>query len=382
MVKTKSGMKGNDLLALVSKELEYAADMLRDKLKDMLKDKLMHMVGDIMECVQSLKRGASERHTLLIPKKCVKMALSELVAQGPADEEDDELTLPVYHQQDDIFLSLVHVALMIRAGLRETPGYEGLDIGMHDVGHCIPESLQLFLHLFFGGERLLDEETVEEKENKVRSKALAVAEDIVYGVSNGKKWTPKHIGLGSTLHHVTRSKDLVKLFHKAGHILSYDQILQVDTGLAESVLNSLDEESGTVIAPNLVQGNFVHLSADNIDILDETMDGKNMFHARQIAAWQRGTEDMSLLYGVSPSKKRSLKVPESIDKIERIVIRRSNPVFIKAVKTTWYDQAEDNKGVKQAARETDLAFNMLRCEGVIRGGWTAFNQSLSEKNMK
>ena len=239
-----------------------------------------------------------------------------------------------------------------------------------------------FYIFFFGGERLLDEETIEEKENKVRSKALAFAEDIVYGVSNGKKWTPKHIGLGSTLHQVTRSKDLVKLFHKAGHILSYDQILQVDTGLAESFLNSLDEESGTVIAPNLVQGNFVHFSADNIDILDETMDGKNTFHARQIAAWQRGTEDMSLLYGVSPSKKRSLKVPESIDKIERIVIRRSNPVFIKAVKTTWYDQAEDNKGVKQAARETDLAFNMLRCEGVIRGGWTAFNQSLSEKNMK
>lgn len=68
------------------------------------------------------------------------MALSELVAQGPADEEDDELTLPVYHQQDDIFLSLVHVALMIHADLRETPGYQGLDIGMHDVGDCIPES--------------------------------------------------------------------------------------------------------------------------------------------------------------------------------------------------------------------------------------------------
>jgi hypothetical protein len=142
----------------------------------------------------------------------------------------------------------------------------------------------MFLNLLFGGERLLDEETIEEKENEVRSKALAVAQDIVYGVSNGKKWTPKHIGLGSTLHQVTRSKDLVKLFHKAGHILSYDQILQLDTGLAESVLNTLDEKSGTVISPNLVQGNFVHFSADNIYILDETLDGKNTFHATQIAA--------------------------------------------------------------------------------------------------
>ena len=296
-------------------------------ISDLIAAEAKYHLADITECVQSLKRGPSERHTLLIPKKCAKMALSELVAQGRADEGDDELTLPVYHQQDDIFLSLVHVALMIRADLLKTPGYQGLDMELHDVGDCIPESLQLFLHLLFGGERLLDEETIEEKESKARSKALVIAEDIVYGVGNGNKWTPKHIGLWSTLHQVTRPKDLVKLFHKAGHIMSYDQILQVDTGLPESVLNSLDEESGTVIAPNLVQGNFVHFSDDNIYILDEIMDGKNTFHVTQIAACQRGTEDMSLLHGVSPSKQRRLKIPESIDKIKRIVVRKSNPAY-------------------------------------------------------
>ncbi|CAB3991622.1 Hypothetical predicted protein [Paramuricea clavata] len=219
---------------------------------------------------------------------------------------------------------------MIRADLRETPGYKGLDIGMHDVGDCVPESLQMFLNLLFGGERLLDDETIEEKENEVRSKALSVAQDIVYGVSN-----------------------------------------------AESVLNTLDEKSGTVIPPNLVQGNFVHFSADNIHILDETLDGKNTFHATQIAAWQRGAENSSLLDGVNPSKKRSLNIPESMDKIETIVARKINPVFIKAVMTTWYDQAKDKKECKQAAKATDLAFNMLRSEGVIRSGWTEFNQSLS-----
>ena len=117
-----------------------------------------------------------------------------MAAQGTADDEDVELTLPVYHQQDDL-PSLVHVALMIRADLRETPGYKGLDIGMHDVGDCIPEGLQMFINLSFGGERLFDEESIEEKENDIHSKALAVAQDIVYEVSSGKKWTPKHIGL-------------------------------------------------------------------------------------------------------------------------------------------------------------------------------------------
>ena len=194
------------------------------------KEKLMSIVGHIMECVKSLEKGPSERHTLLIPKKYAKLALSQLVHQTAQanDEEDDKLTLPVYNQQDDIFLSIVHVALKIRSDLQDTPGYTGLDIVEHDADNCVPESLQLFLNLLFGGEQL------------------------------GRKWTPKHIGLGSTLHQVTTSKDLVKLFHKAGHILSYDQILQVDTGLAESVLNTLDEETGAVIPPNLVQGSFIH----------------------------------------------------------------------------------------------------------------------------
>jgi hypothetical protein len=72
-----------------------------------------------------------------------------------------------------------------------------------------------------------------------------------------------------------------------------------------------------------VQGDFVHFSADNIDILDETLDGKNTFHATQIAAWQRGAENSSLLDGVNPSIKRSLNIPESMDKIETIVARKA-----------------------------------------------------------
>jgi len=88
--------------------------------------------------------------------------------------------------------------------------------------------------------------------------------------------------------------------------LSYDQILQVDTGLAESVLKSLDPETGSVMPPNLLPGKFVHFSADNIDILDETMDGKNTFHATQIATWQRGAESNLTLENLKPSPKHIL----------------------------------------------------------------------------
>ena len=79
-----------------------------------------------------------------------------------------------------------------------------------------------------------------------------------------------------------------------------------------------------------------------MELVDETMDGKNTFHSTQIAAWQRGYDNVSLLGGVGPLKKRILDVPESMDRADPINIRTNIPVFIKAVKTTWFNSAEED----------------------------------------
>ena len=53
----------------------------------------------------------------------------------------------------------------------------------------------------------------------------------------------------------------------------------------------MDPTTGAVIPENFVPNKFIHFTADNmdnIDILDESLDGKNTFHATQMAAYQRG----------------------------------------------------------------------------------------------
>ena len=85
-------------------------------------------------------------------------------------------------------------------------------------------------------------------------------------------------------HQATRSKQLVHLFNRAGHVISYNNILQLDTGMVESLLNSVDPASGVILPVNLVEGRFMHFTADNIDILDSSLDGKNTFHATQVSA--------------------------------------------------------------------------------------------------
>ena len=63
------------------------------------------------------------------------------------------------------------------------------------------------------------------KLHRAQTITFSIAQDLVYNATSGKHWTPKHIGLASTLHQTTRSKELVQLFHNAEHIISYEDDL-------------------------------------------------------------------------------------------------------------------------------------------------------------
>ena len=150
----------------------------------------------------------------------------------------------------------------------------------------MPESLYIFLNLLLGGQQLLETEINNDDSDKHDSfrqtRILSIAQDLIYTASGDKLHTPKHIGLGSSLHQATRSKELVEMFHRAGHVMSYRDVLRLDTALAEKTLTTMDED-GAVVPPNLVEGRFVHFSTDNVDINENTLDGKGTFHATQVA---------------------------------------------------------------------------------------------------
>lgn len=140
----------------------------------------------------------------------------------------------------------------------------------------------MFLHLMFGGQGPLevdqDDGAAQNKKDDTQTKVLSVAQDLVYN-SCCKHWTPKHLGLASTLHQATRSKELAELFHKASHVISHNNLKQVDTALAESILRTMDMDTGAAVSPNIVPNRFVHFTCDNTGINDSSFDGKNSCHA-------------------------------------------------------------------------------------------------------
>ena len=198
--------------------------------------------------------------------------------------------MQVYKAGDNELLELVHVVLRLRSDILAQACHKGLEISEDAVMACIPDSLFMFIQLVLGGQSLFyfDTDLYDSVEQFNKAKAqnitFSLAQDLVYNVTGGKNWTPKHNGLASTWHQTTRSKELV------------------DNALAESTLKSMNTVNGAVVPPNLVSNRFIHFTCDNIDTYDSSLEGRNSFHATQVAAWQRGPALNMGLHNLKPLK--------------------------------------------------------------------------------
>ena len=334
------------------------------------KEKLEERLQKVYEFI-TLK----ERETLLVPVEYGHTPFSTLLS-----EAQEPSLIPKYEAPEE-FMEMIHVALRLRGDILAHPVYSGFDVTEEEMISCVPDNLFMFLRLLFGGQSLLEADPEELDDDKrqdiTQTKILSIAQDLVYNVTGGKHWTPKHLGLASTLHQATRSKELVEMFHNAGHIISYPNLLQVDTSLAESTLQAMDADTGAVIPPNFVEDRFVHFTCDNIDINDSSFDGKNSFHATQVAGWQRGPEADMGLKDLRPSKKTSLQVPEIMEQISpsEVMTGRIEPRSTADLNKEWYNESSGDNPSACHAMAKDMAFFIKRQDADDKKGWTNFNQT-------
>ncbi|MEW8548445.1 MAG: hypothetical protein AB2693_33500, partial [Candidatus Thiodiazotropha sp.] len=93
--------------------------------------------------------------------------------------------------------------------------------------------------------------------------------------------TPKHIGLGVTIKHMTGSKELIRILNRFGHCISYADLIKLDKGFVEQNLSDFDEND-TTVPSNILPGIFVQAAADNLDFNEETLDGKKILRMQQL----------------------------------------------------------------------------------------------------
>ena len=125
------------------------------------------------------------------------------------------------------------------------------------------------------------------------------------------------MGLAMTVHHMTGSKQLVSILNRMGHCASYDEIENIDTGLAKEIL-AKSQQGGTVIPSSIVSVSFIQFAADNNNLNEETLDGKSTTHATTLVVYQKnpfGPMPPPVVYADHSGKHRSLERTNAYDKI-------------------------------------------------------------------
>ena len=157
----------------------------------------------------------------------------------------------------------------------------------------------------------------------------------LFGMSKAKNLTPKYVALGLTLYQATRSSNFVELFHTVGHTVGMDIITRIDTTMTNGILTKY-EENGYVYIPNGIiphaPGRVILASCDNIDVLEETIDGKNTFHCTQMMLWQRGpsperSDDDRTVGRTKALQRETIEKLHTLDHAKLPTGTRPSPVF-------------------------------------------------------
>ena len=227
--------------------------------------------------------------------KLINDSISKNIETFDSDDDGDEdasefqLNIPA----SNCLQELVHTALQIKNDLHDQTGHvngwRGID--SDHVSQIIPPSLHAFLSILLGGMNMDQTKTSRKDNNNLERSVLNIAQDTVYAASKGRKLTPKHIGLGVSIHQLTRSENLVNMVNKAGHCVGYDTVRRIDTIIANEVLDNFESGAGVFIPEGIKHtddgGEIVLSSFDNIDTIEETLDGNGTSHYTQMAVWQQ-----------------------------------------------------------------------------------------------
>ena len=111
-------------------------------------------------------------------------------------------------------------------------------------------------------------------------------QDLIHCASHTRIKLPKHVSLAMSVRNLTGSEQLITILNRMGHCCSYEEVEVVDTSLANEII-AKSEQTGAVIPSNIHPGVFVQMAADNNDINEETIDGKNTTHATTLVVYQR-----------------------------------------------------------------------------------------------
>lgn len=348
------------------------------------KERMHAFLGDKVSFIQPMK---SSQSPLIIPSNLGETVAHSLIRHPSLQVEDEKLeTTDGIDMETEVLSWLFRVSLKVHNDIKTTEGHAAIgDIDIEHAEKVVPQSLYMLVHLLSTGD--IKDETNEDSE--IKAKVLSICQDLVFLASKGRKLTPKHIGLGLTVHQATRSKELVDLLYSAGHSVSYDAVLRMDTSIANNVLQRYRDNNKVFVPCNFPGASSTdcnHYAIDNIDMNEETLSGKGTFHATQCTALRRSSaneQQSNLQIPITSTRKLALEIPSELHELQQatMVQDKPEPVEKGSISQDWY--SPDNNVVDSALKK-DLIWLLCRLKEQIPEiqnipGWSGFNQLLESQ---
>ena len=102
---------------------------------------------------------------------------------------------------------------------------------------------------------------------------MSVAQDMIHCVSRGRVKTPKHITLPMAIKSLTGNAEVLTLLNRFGHALSYSQIEELETAIAE---RQIAKQREGILLPSVCNAGVPAIFCwDNNDLQEETSSGKD-----------------------------------------------------------------------------------------------------------
>ena len=169
-----------------------------------------------------------------------------------------------------------------------------------------PDSLINFLELVLTGKTKKTSTGASEKTSRL---ATSITEDVCVAVIHGAWKMREHLLLGLSVHHVTRSAQLVTLLNRFGHSCSYSQVLELEAAMEDQV-----ECRDSVLPFNIALTDIVvcHKCWDNFDMTEETPSGFSTTHSTHGISIQEVTSDHTVLVEETHLPRRKTKSNNSV----------------------------------------------------------------------
>ena len=100
-----------------------------------------------------------------------------------------------------------------------------------------------------------------------------------------------NVGLALDVHKNTRSKPLVEKLSQLDLTVPYRKVMEIETAIANAVLEKMKSMGGVYRPPWLVNDMFVWFALDNIDFLESTPCGMNTLHGTATAVYQSASDE-------------------------------------------------------------------------------------------